>query len=238
MHNQNRKQLMFGLFIIIALASFLVQWRFKSKFAQYAEMPLTSGMSGKDVAEKMLLDHGISNVRVVSVEGELTDHYNPEELTVNLSPEVYQGRSIAAAAVAAHECGHAVQHAQAYAWLTLRTSIVPIVNVASNLLRWVFMLGILMIASIFGQTLLLIAFGAMIVVTAFSLVTLPVELDASRRALIWLTKNPNIMQANSEYNQAKDALWWAAMTYVVAALGAVAQLLYLAMMLFGGRRDN
>jgi len=229
---------MFGLFIIIALASFLVQWRFKSKFAQYAEMPLTSGMSGKDVAEKMLLDHGISNVRVVSVEGELTDHYNPEELTVNLSPEVYQGRSIAAAAVAAHECGHAVQHAQAYAWLTLRTSIVPIVNVASNLLRWVFMLGILMIASIFGQTLLLIAFGAMIVVTAFSLVTLPVELDASRRALIWLTKNPNIMQANSEYNQAKDALWWAAMTYVVAALGAVAQLLYLAMMLFGGRRDN
>ena len=238
MHNQNRKQLMFGLFIIIALASFLVQWRFKSKFAQYAEMPLTSGMSGKDVAEKMLLDHGISNVRVVSVEGELTDHYNPEELTVNLSPEVYQGRSIAAAAVAAHECGHAVQHAQAYAWLTLRTSIVPIVNVASNLLRWVFMLGILMIASIFGQTLLLIAFGAMIVVTAFSLVTLPVELDASRRALIWLTKNPNIMQANAEYNQAKDALWWAAMTYVVAALGAVAQLLYLAMMLFGGRRDN
>ncbi|MFN8406258.1 MAG: zinc metallopeptidase [Sphingobacteriaceae bacterium] len=229
---------MFGLFIIIALASFLVQWRFKSKFAQYAEMPLTSGMSGKDVAEKMLLDHGISNVRVVSVEGELTDHYNPEELTVNLSPEVYQGRSIAAAAVAAHECGHAVQHAQAYAWLTLRTSIVPIVSVASNLLRWVFMLGILMIASIFGQTLLLIAFGAMIVVTAFSLVTLPVELDASRRALIWLTKNPNIMQANSEYNQAKDALWWAAMTYVVAALGAVAQLLYLAMMLFGGRRDN
>lgn len=229
---------MFGLFIIIALASFLVQWRFKSKFAQYAEMPLTSGMSGKDVAEKMLLDHGISNVRVISVEGELTDHYNPEELTVNLSPEVYQGRSIAAAAVAAHECGHAVQHAQAYAWLTLRTSIVPIVNVASNLLRWVFMLGILMIASIFGQTLLLIAFGAMIVVTAFSLVTLPVELDASRRALIWLTKNPNIMQANSEYNQAKDALWWAAMTYVVAALGAVAQLLYLAMMLFGGRRDN
>jgi Zn-dependent membrane protease YugP len=238
LHNQNRKQLMFGLFIIIALASFLVQWRFKSKFAQYAEMPLTSGMSGKDVAEKMLLDHGISNVRVVSVEGELTDHYNPEELTVNLSPEVYQGRSIAAAAVAAHECGHAVQHAQAYAWLTLRTSIVPIVNVASNLLRWVFMLGILMIASIFGQTLLLIAFGAMIVVTAFSLVTLPVELDASRRALIWLTKNPNIMQANAEYNQAKDALWWAAMTYVVAALGAVAQLLYLAMMLFGGRRDN
>jgi Zn-dependent membrane protease YugP len=238
LHNQNRKQLMFGLFIIIALASFLVQWRFKSKFAQYAEMPLTSGMSGKDVAEKMLLDHGISNVRVVSVEGELTDHYNPEELTVNLSPEVYQGRSIAAAAVAAHECGHAVQHAQAYAWLTLRTSIVPIVSVASNLLRWVFMLGILMIASIFGQTLLLIAFGAMIVVTAFSLVTLPVELDASRRALIWLTKNPNIMQANAEYNQAKDALWWAAMTYVVAALGAVAQLLYLAMMLFGGRRDN
>ena len=136
-----------GLFIIIALASLLVQWRFKSKFTHYSEMALASGMSGKDVAEKMLLDHGITNVSVVSVEGQLSDHYNPEELTVNLSPEVYNGRSIAAAAVAAHECGHAVQHAKAYAWLTLRTTIVPAVSIASNLLRWVFMLGIFMIAS-------------------------------------------------------------------------------------------
>lgn len=228
----------FGLFIIIALASLLVQWRFKSKFTHYSEIALGSGMSGKDVAEKMLLDHGISNVRVVSVEGQLSDHYNPEDLTVNLSPEVYNGRSIAAAAVAAHECGHAVQHAKAYAWLTLRTTIVPVVSVASNLLRWVFMLGILMIASAFGYTLLLIAFAAMIIVTSFSIITLPVEFDASRRALAWLNSNKVVMQTNEEYDQAKDALWWAAMTYVVAALGAIAQLLYLAMMLFGGRRND
>lgn len=226
------------LFIIIALASLLVQWRFKSKFTHYSEMALASGMSGKDVAEKMLLDHGITNVSVVSVEGQLSDHYNPEELTVNLSPEVYNGRSIAAAAVAAHECGHAVQHAKAYAWLTLRTTIVPAVNIASNLLRWVFMLGIFMIASSFGYALLLIAFAAMIIVTSFSIITLPVEFDASRRALAWLNSNQVVMQTTEEHNQAKDALWWAAMTYVVAALGAIAQLLYLAMMLFGGKRNN
>lgn len=229
---------MFGLFIIIAIASFIVQWRFKSKFSQYAEMPLASGMSGKEIAEKMLADNGISNVQVLSVEGQLTDHYNPEALTVNLSPEVYAGRSIAAAAVAAHECGHAVQHARAYAWLNLRSSLVPIVNVASNLLQWVFILGIIMIASSLGYGLLLVAFGAMIVVTTFSLVTLPVEFDASRRALNWLNQNQHILKADTEHSQAKDALWWAAMTYVVAALGAVAQLLYLAMMLFGGRRND
>ena len=227
-----------GLFIIIALASLLVQWRFKSKFTHYSEMALGSGMSGKDVAEKMLLDHGITNVSVVSVEGQLSDHYNPEEFTVNLSPEVYNGRSIAAAAVAAHECGHAVQHAKAYAWLTLRTTIVPAVSVASNLLRWVFMLGIFMFASSFGYMLLLIAFAAMIIVTSFSIITLPVEFDASRRALAWLNSNQVVMHTTEEHNQAKDALWWAAMTYVVAALGAIAQLLYLAMMLFGGKRNN
>lgn len=229
---------MFGLFIIIAIASFIVQWRFKSKFSQYAEIPLTSGMSGKEIAEKMLADNGISNVQVLSVEGQLTDHYNPEKLTVNLSPEVYAGRSIAAAAVAAHECGHAIQHAQAYAWLNLRSSLVPIVNVASNLLQWVFILGIIMIASSLGYGLLLVAFGAMIVVTTFSLITLPVEFDASRRALNWLNQNQHIVNADTEHSQAKDALWWAAMTYVVAALGAIAQLLYLATMLFGGRRSE
>ncbi len=226
------------LFIIIALASLLVQWRFKSKFTHYSEIALSSGMSGKEVAEKMLLEHGITNVSVVSVEGQLSDHYNPEEFTVNLSPEVYNGRSIAAAAVAAHECGHAIQHAKAYAWLTLRTTLVPMVSVASNLLRWVFMLGIFMIASAFGQILLLIAFSAMIIVTTFSLITLPVEFDASRRALAWLNTNKNVVQTKAEHDQAKDALWWAAMTYVVAALGAIAQLIYLAMMLFSGRRND
>lgn len=228
----------FELFIVIAAISFLAQWRFKSKFTHYSEVPLSSGMSGKDIAEKMLLDHGITNVRVISVEGELTDHYNPEERTVNLSPNVYNGRSLAAAAVAAHECGHAVQHAMAYSWLTLRTSIVPVVSIASNLLQWVFMLGIIMIATSAGYMLLLIAFVAMIFVTSFSLITLPVEFDASKRALTWLNTNKTVMQTSDEHMQAKDALWWAAMTYVVAALGSVAQLAYIAMMLFGGRREE
>ncbi|TZF86515.1 zinc metallopeptidase (plasmid) [Pedobacter sp. BS3] len=225
------------LFIIIAIASFAVQWRFKSKFKEYSETPLLSGLSGKDVAAKMLHDNGIYDVQIVSVEGQLGDHYNPENKTVNLSPEVYQGRSIAAAAVAAHECGHAVQHAKAYSWLRFRSAMVPVVSVAANLLQWVFMLGLIMAFSSLGYTMLLIAFGAMIVVTLFSVVTLPVEFDASNRALAWLRTNQGIMQTSDENVKAKDALWWAAMTYVVAALGSIAQLLYLAMMLFGGRRD-
>jgi Zn-dependent membrane protease YugP len=226
------------LFIAIAIASFIVQWRFKRKFKHYSEMPLASGMSGKDIAEKMLRDNGVNDVKVMSAQGQLSDHYNPSDRTVNLSPEVYSGRSIAAAAVAAHECGHAVQHAQAYSFLQFRSAMVPVVGIASNLLQWVFMLGIIMIASNFGYTLLLIAFGAMIVVTLFSLVTLPVEFDASKRALAWLDTNRGIMQTSVEHTQAKDALWWAAMTYVIAALGSVAQLLYIAMMLFGGRSDD
>jgi uncharacterized protein len=225
------------IFIVIAIASFIVQWRFKSKFKHYSEMPLTTGMSGKDIAEKMLKDNFITDVQVLSAEGSLSDHYNPANKTVNLSPEVYSGRSVAAAAVAAHECGHAVQHAQAYGWLKLRTTIVPVVNIASNLLQWVFMLGIIMYASSFGYTLLLVAFGAMIVVTVFSIITLPVEFDASNRALAWLNNNGSVMPTQQEHNGAKDALWWAAMTYVVAALGSIAQLLYIALMLFGGRRD-
>ncbi len=225
------------IFIVIAIASFIVQWRFKSKFKHYSEMPLTTGMSGKEIAEKMLKDNNITDVQVLSVEGSLSDHYNPANKTVNLSPEVYSGRSIAAAAVAAHECGHAVQHAQAYGWLKFRTAIVPVVNIASNLLQWVFMLGIILYASSFGYTLLLVAFGAMVVVTLFSIITLPVEFDASNRALAWLNYNGSVMPTQQEHKGAKDALWWAAMTYVVAALGSIAQLLYIAMMLFGGRRD-
>jgi len=226
------------IFIGIALASFLVQARFKSKFRKYSETPLSSGLTGRDIAAKMLSDHGIHDVKILSAEGSLSDHYDPSKRTVNLSPEVYSGRSIAAAAVAAHECGHAVQHAKAYSWLQFRSAMVPTVNIASNLLQYVFMLGIIMYASSMGYTLLLIAFGAMIVVTLFSVVTLPVEFDASNRALAWLQTNRGIMQTSIENSQAKDALWWAAMTYVVAALGSVVQLLYLAMMLFGGgRRD-
>lgn len=225
------------IFIGVALVSFIVQARFKNRFREYSETPLLSGMTGRDVAEKMLNDHGIYDVKIISVEGSLTDHYNPQNQTVNLSPEVYSGRSIAAAAVAAHECGHAVQHAKAYAWLQLRSAMVPVVNVAANLLQWVFMLGIIMAASRMGYNLLLIAFGAMLVMTVFSLITLPVEFDASRRALAWLQTNRGIMQTSVENSKAKNALWWAAMTYVVAALGSLAQLLYIAMMLFGGRRN-
>lgn len=226
------------LFIVIALVSFIVQARFKSKFKLYSETPLMSGLTGRDVAEKMLHDNGIYDVQIRSVEGSLSDHYNPADRTVNLSPEVYHGRSIAAAAVASHECGHAVQHAKAYSWLQFRSAMVPVVNIASNLLQWVFMLGFILLASGIGHTLLLVAFGAMIVVTLFSVVTLPVEFDASNRALAWLQSNKGIMQTTVEHGQAKNALWWAAMTYVVAALGSVAQLLYLAMMLFGGRSDD
>lgn len=225
------------LIIGIALISFIVQSRFKSKFKEYSETPLLSGLTGREVAEKMLHDNGIYDVQIVSAEGQLTDHYNPGDKTVNLSPEVYHGRSVAAAAVASHECGHAVQHAKAYGWLQLRSVMVPVVSVASNLLQWVFMLGIILAFSSLGYTMLLIAFAAMVVVTVFSLVTLPVEFDASRRALAWLQTNRGIMQTVTEHGQAKDALWWAAMTYVVAALSSLAQLLYLAMMLFGGRRD-
>ena len=226
------------IFIGIAIASFIVQYRFKSRFRKYSETPIASGLTGKDIAKKMLQDHGITNVQVLSAEGSLSDHYNPANRTVNLSPEVYSGRSIAAAAVAAHECGHAVQHAKAYSWLQFRSTMVPVVNIASNLLQYVFMLGIIMMASGIGYTMLLVAFVAMIVVTLFSVVTLPVEFDASNRALAWLQTNRGIMQTTTEHDQAKDALWWAAMTYVVAALGSIAQLLYLAMMLFGGRRDD
>jgi hypothetical protein len=226
------------IFIVIAIASFWVQSKFKSKFRHYSETPLTSGLSGRDIAEKMLHDNGIYDVKILSSEGSLSDHYNPANKTVNLSPEVYSGRSIAAAAVAAHECGHAVQHAKLYSWLQFRSAMVPVVNIASNLLQYVFMLGIIMLASGVGPVLLMVAFGAMIVVTLFSVVTLPVEFDASNRAMAWLQSNRGIMQTTVEHGQAKDALWWAAMTYVVAALGSVVQLLYLAMMLFGGRSDD
>lgn len=225
------------LIIPVLLLSMFVQWRFRNKFAKYAEMQLNSALSGKEVAERMLHDNGIYDVNVLSLEGQLTDHYNPETRTVNLSTDVYYGRSVAAAAVAAHECGHAVQHEKAYSWLQFRSSMVPIVSISSNLLQWVLLLGIMLM--VFSGSPIVLAIGVigLALVTIFSFITLPVEFDASKRALIWLKNNRGVMQTDEENVQAKDALWWAAMTYVVAALGALANLLYYASMLFGGRRD-
>ncbi len=225
------------LMIVIAVISFAVQWRFKSKFKQYSEMPLASGMSGKDIAEKMLKDNGIPNVQIISAEGQLSDHYNPVDRTVNLSPEVYHGRSVAAAAVAAHECGHAVQHAKAYAWLNFRSAVVPAVNVASKITQWALMIGVMLLIFSGDITVLAIGVIALAVVTLFAFITLPVEFDASNRALAWLESNRGMMQTSVEHDQAKDALWWAAMTYVVAALGSLAALVYYASMLMSGRRD-
>ncbi len=220
----------------IALVSFVVQWRFKSKFKQYSEIGLLSGLSGKDIAEKMLKDNGIYDVQVISVEGQLTDHYNPENKTVNLSPDVYHSRSVAAAAVAAHECGHAVQHARAYSWLTFRSAIVPIINVASTLVQWTLFIGVMLLFMANNPYVLGIGVAALALVTLFSFITLPVEFDASQRALAWLNNNYTVMQTAEEHEQAKDALWWAAMTYVVAALSALATLVYYASLLFN-RRD-
>ncbi len=222
------------IFIGIMLVSWIVQFRFKSKFKKYSEMPLSSGLSGAEIARKMLNENGISDVEIISVEGQLTDHYNPANRTVNLSPEVYHGRSVAAAAVAAHECGHAVQHATAYSWLQFRSSMVPMVSVASKLVSWVLLLGVIMAAS--GNMIVLaVGGGALFLTTLFSFITLPVEFDASNRALAWLN-TAGITHSTEEHDGAKDALKWAAMTYVVAALSALVTLLYYASILFG-RRD-
>jgi Zn-dependent membrane protease YugP len=223
------------LMIIIAIVSFVVQWRFKSKFKQYSEIPLLSGLSGSEVAEKMLHDNGIYNVQVTSVEGQLTDHYNPETRTVNLSPDVYYSRSVASAAVAAHECGHAVQHAKAYAWLNLRSALVPAINIASTLTQWTLFIGVILLFFMHNPFVLMIGVAALALVTLFSFITLPIEFDASSRALAWLNNNYTVMQTREEHEQAKDALWWAAMTYVVAALSSLATLLYYASFLFNRR---
>lgn len=220
--------LIFGFFMLI---SWLVGNRLRSKFEKYSQVPTSSGMSGREIAEKMLRDNDIMDVKVQSVEGKLTDHYNPVDKTVNLSPEVYHGRSVSAAAVAAHECGHAVQHAQAYAWLQMRSQLVPMVSFASSWTQWILLAGIILIQ--FPQILLIgiLLFG---LTTLFSFITLPVEFDASRRALVWL-ENANITR-NQEGAQAKDALKWAALTYVVAALASLGTLMYYIMM-YLGRRD-
>ncbi|NMH28573.1 zinc metallopeptidase [Flavobacterium silvaticum] len=210
------------LIIAIMGASGLVSWRLKSKFEEYSKMHLQNNMSGAEIAEKMLADHGIRDVRVISTPGRLTDHYNPADKTVNLSEAVYNQRNAAAAAVAAHECGHAVQHATAYGWLQMRSTLVPVVNVASSLVQWILIAGILMVRT-FPQ-LLLIGIVIFALTTLFSFITLPVEYDASNRALAWLENKH--MVTPREHDAAKDALKWAARTYVVAAIGSLATLLY------------
>ncbi len=207
---------------LIMLVSWLVSNRLKNKFEKYSKLQLRNGMSGQEIAEKMLADHGITDVRVISVEGQLTDHYNPVDKTVNLSEAVFNQRNAAAAAVAAHECGHAVQHATAYSWLAMRSSLVPVVNIASSYMQWILIGGILMLRS-FPQ-LLLVGIVIFAATTLFSIITLPVEYDASNRALAWL-ENKNML-TQEEQAGAKDALKWAARTYVVAALGSIATLLY------------
>ena len=238
MKNIHRKMGVYLILIIpVLLLSMFVQWRFRNKFSKYAEMQLSSGLSGKEVAERMLHDNGIYDVKVMSTEGQLTDHYNPSDKTVNLSTDVYYSRSVAAAAVAAHECGHAVQQAKSYHWLQLRSSMVPVVSISSNLLQWVLLIGVLLIGFTGNPIVLAIGVVGLALVTIFSIITLPVEFDASNRALAWLKNNNGVMQTSEENVQAKDALWWAAMTYVVAAVGALANLLYYASMLFGRSRD-
>lgn len=213
------------LMIGIMLASWLVSSQLKSKFDSYSKLHLQNGMSGAEIAEKMLADHGITDVRVISTPGQLTDHYNPADKTVNLSEAVYNQRNAAAAAVAAHECGHAVQHAVAYSMLTLRSQLVPIVSVASNYVQWVLLAGILMVRT-FPQ-LLLIGILLFAATTIFSIITLPVEYDASNRALAWLEKSQVVTP--QEHEGAADALKWAARTYVVAAIGSVGTLIYYVM---------
>jgi Zn-dependent membrane protease YugP len=216
---------------LIMLFSWLVSNQLKNKFEKYSKLQLNNGMSGAEIAEKMLADHGITDVTVISTPGRLTDHYNPADKTVNLSEAVYNQRNAAAAAVAAHECGHAVQHATAYSWLEFRSQLVPVVNIASNYVQWILIGGIIMMKSF--PSLLLIGIVLFAATTLFSIITLPVEYDASNRALAWL-ENKNML-TSEEQAGAKDALKWAARTYVVAAIGSIATLLYY-IMIYMNRR--
>ncbi len=227
------------IFVGIALLSFGVSYRLKSKFKKYSKIQWNANLTGKEVAEQMLRDRGVRGVQVTSVPGRLTDHYNPADKTVNLSEGVYHGRSAAAAAIAAHECGHAVQHATAYSFLEFRSMMVPVQNVSARILNFA-VIGLFMVGGFingfgggFVQLALTVIVGCYAVITLFSLVTLPVEFDASKRALAWI-KEKNIASP-TEYDQAQDALKWAAMTYVVAALGSIVALLYWVSILMGGR---
>lgn len=220
----------------IALVSWLVSNKLKGKFKFYSKVHLRNGMSGAEIAEKMLADHGITDVKVISTPGMLTDHYNPVNKTVNLSEGVYSQRNASAAAVAAHECGHAVQHATAYEWLTLRSKLVPVVSVTSGMSMWVVFGGIMLGAAAgvgLGYWVAVAGLIMMGLATLFSFITLPVEYDASNRALAWL-KNKH-MVTQEEYKGSEDALKWAARTYLVAAIGSLATLVYWAMQVLGGR---
>lgn len=222
--------------VIFMLIGMGVQFMLKRKFAEYSKVPTSSGMSGKEIAEKMLRDNGIYDVNVISVEGKLSDHYNPMNKSVNLSADVYEGRNVAAAGVAAHECGHAVQHATAYSMLMLRSKLVPAVNLSSRLSQWVILAGI----GLFGfgggnPTVLLIGIILFALTTLFAVITLPVELDASNRALNWL--NSANITTPVESQKTKDALKWAALTYVVAALASIAMLVQY-ILIYQGRNDD
>jgi len=228
-----------GGYYIIAIVVFGLSWfvsyRLKSKFREYSKLHLRNGMSGAEIAQRMLNDHNIHDVDVISVSGQLTDHYNPKKKTVNLSESVHDQRNAAAAAVAAHEVGHAVQHAKAYSWLGMRSNLVPLVSIASKYSIWVIMGGLfLSTASVMGQTILLIGIFMYATGTLFSFITLPVEYDASKRALAWLERENMLTQ--QEHDGAEDALKWAARTYVVAALGSLATLLYFISVYMGRRR--
>jgi Zn-dependent membrane protease YugP len=222
------------IFGIFALISWAVSNQLKNKFQTYSGMHLHGNMNGYEVAMRMLQDEGIYHVKIISVEGQLTDHYNPIDKTVNLSREVYHGRNVAAAAVAAHECGHAIQHAKSYAWLNFRSQLVPIVSATSKYMQWVLLAGVVLI----NVSLIPLGIGIALfsMTTLFSFITLPVEFDASRRALNWLESARVTDRSNHAY--AKDALKWAAMTYVVAALGSLATLVYYIMLFLGNQRRN
>ena len=222
-----------GYLILIAVmaVSWFVQWRLKKKFEQYSQVGLSNGLSGKEIAEKMLRENGIFDVRVLSVEGRLTDHYNPQDKTVNLSTDVYHGRSVAAAAVSAHECGHAVQHATAYSWLQMRSKMVPFLTISSRYMQWIILGGILLLNT--SAIPLAVGVALFAVTTLFSFITLPVEYDASNRALAWIETHGIVTQP--EHDMAADALKWAARTYLVAAIGSLATLLYYVSILMGRR---
>ncbi len=220
------------IFIGFMILSWIVSLVLKSKFKKYSKILVDNGMTGRDVAERMLRDHGISGVRVECVPGQLTDHYNPVDKTINLSPDVYNGRNISSAAVAAHECGHAVQHSKAYAWLGFRSRLVPVVSFSSKWVQWILLAGVLLVNTF--PAILLAGIAIFAITTVFSFITLPVEINASQRALAWLS-NAGITSYQN-HDKAQDALKWAAYTYVVAALGSLATLLYYIMIFTGSRR--
>ena len=225
---------MYALLILLMVVSWLIQWRLRSKFKQYSQVGLQANLTGAQVAEMMLADHGVTNVRIISTEGQLTDHYNPTDRTVNLSESVYAERTAAAAAIAAHECGHAVQHATAYSMLQFRSAIVPAVSAVSKFMPFILLAGFFLV----NRTPYPLGLGIALfsLTTLFSFITLPVEFDASRRALAWMDRRGVV--TTQEHGMAKDALWWAAMTYVVAAIASLASLLYYVSIFLGSNRRS